>query len=688
MLKYSALALAAAATLSFSGLTATAQTAAQTAAPPAVSASAPGFDRSGEDLSVRVQDDLFRAANGEWLRTTQIPADKSTYGNFDIVGDRADARVREVVEELAKGSHPAGSVEQKIGDYYRSFLDTAAMDKAGLAPLQPWLDKIAAARSSGDVAVLMGSLHGLTTLPLALDVQPDQQAPDVNLALAWQSGLGLPNREYYIASDPRMLKARGAYMAYLVKLFTLAGTNETQASRNAALVMGLETRLAKAQWTEVANRDPQKTWNPMTLAVLAKSAPGLDWAGYFKAAAMPGLMRLNVSQPSYARDLAKAVHDVPVATWKLYLQARLMDSQGNLLSQPWREARFDFRYKALQGRQSEPPRWQQATDALDGALGEAVGQVYVARFFPADHKARMQQLVNNLLAEFGRSIDGLQWMSPTTRQKAREKLSKYTTKIGYPDRWRDYAKLEVKDGDALGNSLRAGRFEHERVAAKLGQPVDRGEWGLTPQTVNAYYNPSLNEIVFPAAILEPPFFDMAADDAANYGAIGAIIGHEISHGFDDQGAQYDGDGRLRNWWTPADSKAFAALGARLVAQYSGYEGLPGHKVNGQLTLGENIADLSGLQIAFKAWKTSLNGQPAPVIAGLTGEQRFFYAFAHAWRAQRREELALRLLTADPHSPDEFRANGTVANHDGFHSAFGTKPGDRMFKPVDQRIRIW
>jgi putative endopeptidase len=367
---------------------------------------------------------------------------------------------------------------------------------------------------------------------------------------------------------------------------------------------------------------------------------------------------------------------------------RLLDAAALVLPQPFREAHFAFHGKAIQGSEQQRPRWQLATASLNAALGEAVGQVYVARHFPPAHKARMGELVDNLLAAYGQSIDGLAWMSPETRQRAKDKLARYDRKIGYPDKWRDYSRLVVRDGDALGNDMRAGRFRHLRQAHRAGQPVDRGEWAMTPQTVNAYYNPRANEIVFPAAILAPPLFDMDADDAANYGAIGAIIGHEISHGFDDQGSQFDGHGVLANWWTEADRKAFEALGDKLAAQYGGYEPLPGHKVNGRLTLGENIADLSGLQIAHKAYRLSLKGQPAPLIDGLSGDRRFFLAWAQAWRSKARDARLLQLITIDSHSPPEFRANGAAVNHDGFHEAFGTQPGDGMYKASDARIRIW
>jgi len=422
--------------------------------------------------------------------------------------------------------------------------------------------------------------------------------------------------------------------------------------------------------------------------MLARSAPGFDWAAFFREASVSGDYRLSVSQPSYVKAFAATAKATPLATWKVYLRARLLDGAAKVLPREFRDARFEFRGRALQGMQQERPRWQDATTALGGALGEAVGQVYVARHFPPEFKARMQLLVDNLLAAYGESIDGLSWMGPQTKLQAKDKLSKYVTKIGYPEKWRDYSGLEVREGDAFANELRAARFEWERIARKAGKPVDRGEWLITPQTVNAYYNPSLNEIVFPAAILEPPFFDMKADDAVNYGAIGAVIGHEISHGFDDMGSQYDGDGRLRNWWTEADRKAFSALGDKLVAQYGQYEPVKGHKLNGRLTLGENIADLSGLQIAHKAYRRSLGGKPAPVIDGLGGDERFFYGWSQAWRNHTREERAMQLLTVDTHSPDEFRANGAAMNSDGFHTTFGTRPGDRMYKPSEERIRIW
>jgi len=646
-----------------------------------------GIDRTGFDTSVRLQDDLFGAVNGRWLKDTPIPADKASFGSFIMLRDKSDERVRGIAEELAKNTGAApGSIEQKIGSYYRSHLDEAAIDRAGLAPLAPWFSEVDALKTKADLAALMGRLQGIASVPVPLAVDADPKEPGINRLATWQGGLGLPDRDYYSGTEDRMLRARGAYFVYLSALFQLSG--DADATRSAETVMALETRLAALQWSRVQNRDAIKTYNPMTVAALAKSAPGFDWQRNLVAAKLPVIDRLSVSQPSYVQGFGRLVAETPMATWRLYLRARLLDGSAGVLPKPFRDASFAFRGKALQGLESPKPRWQDGTASLNSALGEGVGQVYVAKYFPPDHKARMQQLVANLLAAYGQSIDTLSWMSAPTKARAKEKLGKYMTKIGYPDKWRDYSKLKIRDGDALGNALRAGRFEYERSAAKAGQPVDRSEWGMSPQTVNAYYNPSFNEIVFPAAILQPPFFDMAADDAINYGGIGAVIGHEISHGFDDQGSEYDGDGKLDNWWTEADRKAFKALTSQLVAQYAAYEPVPGHPLNGELTLGENIADLSGLQIAFKAYHIALGGKDAPVIDGFSGDQRFFIGWAQVWRDKAREARTLQLLTIDPHSPARFRADGAAVNHDGFQQAFGTKPGDKMWKPSEQRIRIW
>jgi putative endopeptidase len=646
-----------------------------------------GLDRQSFDSSIRAQDDLFRATNGGWMKATEIPADKSQYGTFIILRDLSDQHVRTIVDELATQRHAAGSVEQKVGAFYASYLNIAAIDKAGLVPMKPMLADIDAIKTPKDLAQWLGRAQGRLETPVQLWVTADFKNPTLNQALTWQGGLGLPDRDYYLKKDDeRLAKARAAYETYLATLARLAG--EKQPAEQARRVMALEQRIAEAHWDKVENRDPVKIYNPMTPAELAQAAPGIDWATFLQAASLGGVERLSISQPSATAGIAKLVAEVPLADWKVYFKLHSLDEAAPLLPKAFRAARFAFRGTALTGATAEKPRWQQGIAELNGALGEAVGQVYVAKYFPPEHKARMQALVANLLAAYRDSIDGLTWMTAATKAQAQDKLSKYMTKIGYPDTWRDYSRLVVREGDALGNSRRSGRFEWERVAAKAGKKVDRTEWGMTPQTVNAYYNPSLNEIVFPAAILQPPFFDMAADDATNYGAIGAVIGHEISHGFDDSGSQFDGDGVLRNWWTDADRKAFEDVGAKLIAQYETYEPLPGKHLNGKLTQGENIADLSGLQIAYRAYQRSLKGQPAAVIDGYSGAQRFFLGWSQAWREKTRDERTLQLLTIDPHSPPEFRANGAAVNHDGFHEAFGTKPGDKMFKPAEERIRIW
>ncbi|MDT8999617.1 M13 family metallopeptidase [Paucibacter sp. APW11] len=648
---------------------------------------ASGVSQNGFDSAVRVQDDLFRAVNGGWIKATEMPADKSRYGTFELLRDSSDARVRALIEALAAQPQTAGSKEFKIAAYYKAHLDTAAIDKAGFTPVQPLLAEIQAIDSAKALARWLGGAQLRSSSPVRVFVAPDAKKPTVNGARMFQSGLGLPDRDYYLKKDDaRLSKAREAYRDYLVKLAGFAG--EADGSAAAGRVLALEERMAAVHWDKVENRDPVKTYNPMSPAELAQRAPGFDWNAYLDAAGLGGMTSIAVAQPSAITGIAKLLAEVPLDDWKLYLRLHALNANAEVLPQALREASFAFNGQALSGAKVEQPRWQKSIGEVNGALGEAIGELYVAKHFPPAAKARMQALVVNLLAAYRDSIDGLSWMSAETKKQAQDKLSKYVTKIGYPDKWRDYSKLEVREGDAFGNRQRAGAFAWARMIAKAGKPVDRSEWGMTPQTVNAYYSPLANEIVFPAAILQPPFFDMNADDAVNYGAIGAVIGHEISHGFDDKGSQYDGDGVLRNWWSEADRKAFDGIAAKLVAQYDGYEPIAGKHVNGKLTLGENIADLSGLQIAYKAYQRSLGGKPAAVIGGYSGEQRFFLGWSQSWREKAREERMLQLITTDPHSPGEFRANGAAVNHDGFHQAFGTKEGDKMFKPEAERIRIW
>ena len=645
-----------------------------------------GLDRAGMNAAVRPQDSLFESMNGTWLKNTPIPSDKSDYGTFTLLDDLSNQRVKGIVEGLAAKPQAPGSVDAKIADFYNAYMDTKAIDAAGMRPLWPYLAQIDAVKSKADLVKLMGQWASFVDLPLSLGVGPDARDPMVYSASVGQGGLGIGSRDYYLKKDPRFAKARKAYVEYMRQL--LAAQGSRNAKVQAAAVMGLETRLAAVQWSEEQNRDPNARYNPMTLQALAAKAPDIDWQAYTQAGQLAAPPFVSVSQPSYAWSLDKLVKSQPLDVWKAYLRVHLIDGVATTLPAAVRDARFQFRGVAMAGTTTDRPRWERGVVALNDAMGEAVGQAYVAQYFPPADKARVLAMVDNLLKAYASSIDGLTWMSPATKIEAHAKLAKYTVKIGYPDVWRDYTALDVKAGDALGNTVRAAQFEYHRQVVRNGKPVDRTEWDMTPQTVNAYYEQTKNEIVFPAAILQPPFFDGKADDASNYGAIGAIIGHEISHGFDDEGSKYDGDGRLRNWWTADDRKAFEAVTSRLDAQFSAYEPLPGVHVKGKLTMGENIADLSGLQIAFKAWKLSLNGKPAPAIDGIPGEQRFYFGFAQAWREKLRDEAMLSQVTGDPHSPPQFRANGASINSDSFHEAFDTKPGDGMWKAPEDRIRLW
>ncbi len=651
----------------------------------AASAPASGLDRAGMDPATRAQDDLFVAMNGRWLQATEIPGDRGSWGTGAIVNDRTQAHLHAIVDELLAHA-PDDADGRRLADQYRAFVDTAAIDQAGLAPIQPQLREIDAVQDKAALVALMGRWSGVVASPVVFEFTADPKNPSRYVADVEQGGLGLPDRDYLLKDDERYLKARKAYVDYMTALLSHAG--DAHAAQHAQDVLALETKMAQAQWSRVEMRDPVKMYNPMTPATLAALAPGMDWAGFLRGARLRPEAPLVVQQPSYMKALAQLVASEPLQTWQAYVRVRRLDAAAAVLPAAFRDARFAFRGTALSGTTQDQPRWRQGLNELDALQGEALGRRYVAHDFPPEAKARMQALVGNLMKVYATSIDGLTWMGPATKAAAREKLGKYTLKIGYPDAWRDYSALVIKPGDALGNRDRAATFEYDRQVARVGGPVDRREWGMTPQTVDAYYEPTLNEIVFPAAILQPPFFDMAADDAVNYGAIGAVIGHEISHGFDDEGSQYDGDGRLRDWWTADDRQAFTAITEKLAAQYDAYEPVAGKHVNGYLTLGENIADMSGLQIAYKAYELSLNGRKSPVIDGLTGEQRFFLGYAQAWRNKQREATVLRQITSDPHSPPRFRADGAAINNDGFHEAFGTKPGDGMYKAPADRIRLW
>jgi predicted metalloendopeptidase len=641
------------------------------------------------DPSVRPQNDFFAYLNGKWLQTVQIPADQASWGSFDQLYENSLAQLRGIIEQTAAKGGAPGTDEQRIGDFYASFMDEARLEQLGIAPLKGELDKIAALKDKAELPALLAHLGKIgVNVPFDFGIHQDNKDSTRYVADIGQGGLAMPDRDYYLkADDAKLADAKAKYQEYVGKVLGMAG--DRNAAANAKAIVDFETELAKIQWTKVELRDPIKAYNKVKLADMDKLAPGIGWKSWLDAAGLSGKTSyVIVGQPTYLKALAQVSDKTLLETWKAYLAMHLIDAYGGYLSKNFVDARFDFHSKTLAGVEEIEPRWKRGVGAVERAQGEALGKLYVAQYFPPERKARMEALVKNLLAAYKESINRLDWMSPATRKEAQAKLAKFTPKIGYPNKWKDYSKLVVKRDDLVGNVMRARVVAADREVDKLGKPIDRDEWGMTPQTVNAYYNPEMNEIVFPAAILQPPFFDANADDAVNYGGIGAVIGHEISHGFDDQGAQYDGNGNLRDWWTKADHKNFKAKTAMLVKQYSAFEPVPGYHVNGELTLGENIADNSGLAIAAKAYRISLKGKPAPVIDGLSGEQRLYMGWAQVWRAKMREQQTIAQIKADPHSPDAFRANGSLRNQPGFYEAFGVKPGDKMYLAPKDRVIIW
>jgi predicted metalloendopeptidase len=638
------------------------------------------------DPTVRPQDDLYRFVNGTWLAKTEIPADKSNYGAFTALQDGVEVNLKAIAEDAARAEAAAGTDQQLVGDFYASFMDEAQIEGQGLKPLEPELARVAAIGDRKALLDYLGRAQLLGILnPIALAILPDAKRPDVYTVWVDQSGLGMPDRDYYLSDEARFKEIRGKYEEHIARVLALAGRKDAKAV--AARVMAFETRLAKASWAPVDLRDVDKVYNPFDVAGAEKATPGIDWSGWLAAVGIAN-DQLIVGQPSYFVELGKALDGAPLATWKDYLNLRVIDAFSPYLSNAFVQEHFDFYGRTLTGTPELKPRWKRGLAETEAAMGDLLGKVYVARHFPPEAKHRMDELVANLLKAYAVSIDELDWMGPDTRREAHDKLANFTVKIGYPEKWKEYPGLGIRRDDLAGNVLRAREVNAKREFAKLGKPIDRTEWYMTPQTVNAYYNPLGNEIVFPAAILQPPFFDMNADDAVNYGGIGAVIGHEISHGFDDQGRKFDGKGVLRDWWTADDNTRFQARANQLVAQYSAFSPLEGMNVNGQLTLGENIGDLSGLAIAYKAYRLAQGGQPAPVIDGYAGDQRFFIGWAQVWaRKYREDELRKRLLT-DPHSPAEYRCNGIVRNMPAFAAAFGVKAGDGLYLPPEQVVRIW
>jgi putative endopeptidase len=646
-----------------------------------------GVELENFDRGVRPQDDFFLHVNGTWLKNTQIPADKSRYGAFDKLRDDSEARLRAIIEESStKADKQAGTDEQKVGDLYNSFMDEARIDALGLKPIEAELARVDAMKSKAEIPALMAHLMRISaSAPINGYVNQDAKQPTEYIVYLFQSGLGLPDRDYYLLDDAKFRDIRAAYLAHVEKVLGLAGDRD--AAKSAKAIMALETALAKKYWSRVESRDDDKTYNKFELAKANSVTPGFDFAAYLRAAGVTN-DAVIVMQPSALAGFAEQLKARPLAAWKTYFRWQLIRSFSPYLSKPYVDESFAFYGKTLRGIQENRPRWKRAVETVENSLGESLGKIYVARHFPPEHKARMEVLVANLVKAYEQSIRSLDWMSEETKQQALVKLAKFTPKIGYPDRWRDYSALTIEGGDLVGNLIRSARFEHDYQVGKLGKPIDRKEWFMTPQTVNAYYNPGMNEIVFPAAILQPPFFNAAADDAVNYGGIGAVIAHEIGHGFDDQGSKYDGDGRLQSWWTDSDRKAFEERTRALIAQYSEYEPIPGYKVNGALGIGENIGDLGGASIALKAYRIALAGREAPTIDGFTGDQRFFIGFGQIWRGALREQRMLEQIKVGPHSPPQYRCNGPLENVPEFHAAFDVKPGDKMYKAPDQRVRIW
>ncbi len=655
----------------------------------ALAAPTSGLTEANIDKSVRPQDDYFRYINGSWLKNTPIPADKSSYGVIEVQEDRNLDWLKTIVETAALQKAAPASEAQQIGDLYASYMDEARLNSLGIARLQPLLASVAALSDQKALPALFAAMElvGIAT-PFSAYVGPDgKDASRYSLSLS-QSGLGLPDRDFYFDQGERFVNMRAAYLSYATQLFLLAGAAKAEAQLQAQKVMAFETALADVQWSKVQNRDPVKTYNPRTLKTLSREAAGYDWAQWLQTLDAK-TDHVVVSQPSYIKAAASLLAKTDLDTLRAYARLRVLSDYAPYLSQPYFDTNFGYRSKALRGIETAKPRWQRGIDVVNENIGEALGKLFVAEHFSDDSKLRVEAMAQNIIKAYGQELDQLDWMSPGTRLKAREKLAKFTVKVGYPKVWRDYSSVVIQSDDLVGNVQRARQFEARRNFAKLGQPIDRNEWDMTPQTINAYYDPTKNEIVLPAAILQPPFFDPDADDAMNYGSTGGgTIGHELTHGFDDEGSQYDGDGNLKSWWTKADRKRFDAKAARLAQQFDSYQPVPGQHVNGKLSLGENIADLGGMVIAYKAWQLALDGKPAPVIDGHSGDERFFGGYALSWMSEMRPEALTTMLKSNPHAPPEYRVNGVVVNLSAFHRAYDTKPGDRLYKSAAERITIW
>ena len=646
-----------------------------------------GIIKKNMDTKVKPGDNFANYVNGTWLKTMKIPADKASYGAFDMLYDQSQKDVKAIIEEAAKGSAADGSDEQKIGDCFSSFMNRKDRDAKGINPIQPELKAIDAIANYDDLASFFGTANRTgINIPFQISVYTDFKDPTKYILITWQSGLGLSEREYYLSPDPKMAEIRKKYVAHVEKMLQLGGIEN--AAENATKIMALETSLASQQMKKEDTRDVMKLYNKYATADLKTLMPDFNWTAMLTKASVEKEKNIVVTQVDYIKNLNDIIKKTPIDTWKTYLKWGLINKSESLLTTELDNQNFDFYGKTLNGTEKQEDDWKRGVSTVNGSLGEVVGKVYVEKHFSPEAKERMVTMVKNLLNAYAESIKKLDWMSADTKKQALKKVDKFMIKIGYPDKWRDYSTLKIAKNDLYGNSQRATEFEYKRNLDKLGKPVDRTEWSMVPQTVNAYYNPSLNEIVFPAAILQPPFFDLKADDAVNYGAIGAVIGHEIGHGFDDEGSTFDGDGVMKNWWTPADLAAFKAKTNALVAQYNSFKAFPDLSVNGTFTLGENIGDLGGLSIAIKAYKATLNGKEAPVMDGFTGMQRVFLGWGQVWGEKTREEALRSQIARDPHSPAKFRINGVVRNVPEFYEAFKIKPTDSLYLAPEKKVKIW
>lgn len=646
-----------------------------------------GIDKKNMDTLTRPGDDFAQYVNGNWSKNAKIPADKASYGAFDMLYDKSQKDVKAIIEEAAKANNAEGSDEQKIGDYFAAYMNRKQRDAKGVAPLQPEMKSIEAIANHTDLAGYFGKVNRLGgSIPFAVSVYTDFKDPTQYTLITWQGGLGLPEKEYYLSADAKMADIRSKYVMHIEKMLNLAGVAD--AGGGAKKIMALETAMATHHMRKEDTRDMVKLYNKFAIDNLKTLMPDFDWTAMLKNAGVEKEKNIVVTQVDYLKNLNGIIKSTPIDTWKLFLKWSLINRNAGILTSALDKQHFEFYSKTLNGIEQPEEDWKRGVNAVSGSLGEIVGKVYVKKHFSPEAKARMTQMVKNLLKAYSESIKNLDWMSANTKKEALAKVDKFSIKIGYPDKWKDYSSLKVDKNDLFGNTARAKEFEYQRNLDKLGKPVDRSEWGMTPQMVNAYYNPSLNEIVFPAAILQPPFFNLEADDAVNYGGIGAVIGHEIGHGFDDQGSTFDGDGVMRNWWTPEDLTAFKAKTKALADQYSAFEVFPDLKLNGAFTLGENIGDLGGLSIAIKAYKMSLNGKEPEKMDGFTGIQRVFLGWGQVWQEKTREEALRNQVANDPHSPARFRINGVVRNVPEFYEAFGVKPTDKLYLAPDKRVRIW